>query len=105
MNDSPNFFKNSGQSALNGNPSSFSQSGRSNSVGGKSKLQIAQEESRSKSYKNRPYINNAKTGCTDYKFNYGEKVGSSPQDLMNRVSVKQPLRDNPLKKGTNQLWT
>lgn len=26
-------------------------------------------------------------------------------DLMNMVSVKQPLRDHPLKRGTNQLWT
>lgn len=66
---------------------------------------MAEEAARSKSYKHRPYINNAKVGCTDYKFNYGEKLGTSPQDLLTRVSVKQPLRDNPLKKGTNQLWT
>ena len=26
-------------------------------------------------------------------------------DLMNRVSYKQPLRDHPLKRGTNQLWS
>jgi hypothetical protein len=26
-------------------------------------------------------------------------------DLMNQFSVKQPLRNNPLKRGTNQLWT
>lgn len=44
-------------------------------------------------------------GTTDYKFNYGEKVGSSPFDLMDRVSYKQPLRDHPLKRGTNQLWS
>ena len=24
---------------------------------------------------------------------------------MNRVSYKQPLRDHPLKRGTNQLWS
>jgi len=24
---------------------------------------------------------------------------------MTMVSVKQPLRDHPLKRGTNQLWT
>jgi len=26
-------------------------------------------------------------------------------DLMSMVSLRQPLRDNPLKRGTNQLWT
>lgn len=45
--------------------------GRSCSVGGKSALAAAQELAKAKSYKNRPYINNAKMGTTDYKFNYG----------------------------------
>lgn len=71
----------------------------------KSAHQIAEEEGRAKSYKNRPYMNNAKIGVSDYKFNYGEKIGSSPIDLMGRVSIRQPLRDHPLKRGTNQLWT
>ena len=88
-----------------GNKTENSTLKRGNSVGGKSAHQIAEEESRAKSYKNRPYINNAKTGTTDYKFNYGEKIGSTPMDLMNRVSYKQPLRDHPLKRGTNQLWS
>jgi len=35
------------------------------------------------SYKNRPYINNVKTGMTDYAFNYGDKVGSNPKDILN----------------------
>lgn len=26
-------------------------------------------------------------------------------NLMNMVSIKQPLRDHPLKRGTNQMWT
>ena len=78
---------------------------RSTSLGGKNMFQLAEQEARSKSYKNRAYINNAKIGCTDYKFNYGESVGNSPMDLMNRVSIKQPIRDHPLKKGTNQLWS
>ena len=78
---------------------------RSNSVGGKSILQLAEEESKSKSYKKRPYINDAKTGVSDYKFNYGENMNSTPLDLMNRVSYKQPVRDHPLKRGTNQLWS
>jgi hypothetical protein len=26
-------------------------------------------------------------------------------DLMNQFSTKQPIRNNPLKRGTNQLWT
>ena len=60
---------------------------------------------RAGSYKNKAYINNAKTGITDYKFNYGEKIGDSPFDLMNMVSLKQPVRDHPLKRGTNQLWS
>ena len=74
-------------------------------MAGKTQAQLAEEAGRAKSYKNRPYINNAKIEPTDYKFNYGETVGSSPMNLMNRVSVKQPLRDHPLKRGTNQLWT
>lgn len=78
---------------------------RSSSVGGKSALQVAEEESKSKSYKNRAYLNNAKMGVSDYKFNYGENIGSTPLDLMNRVSYKQPVRDHPLKRGTNQLWS
>lgn len=67
--------------------------------------QIAEEEGRAKSYKNKAYINNAKFGQTDYRFNYGESIGSTPMDLMNRVSYKQPLRDHPLKRGSNQLWS
>lgn len=85
--------------------SRFGNSARNNSLGGKSQAQIAEEMGRAKSYKNRPYVNNAKTGVTDYKFNYGEKIGATPLDVMNRVSFKQPIRDHPLKRGTNQLWT
>ena len=51
-----------------------------------------------------PFMNNGKTGNTDYKYNFGE-IGQSPQDLMNRVSIKQKVRDDPLKRGTNQLWS
>ena len=94
MNDRANSeFKNSASQTL------------TSSVGGKSAHQIAEEEGRAKSYKNKAYINNAKTGVTDYKFNYGEKIGTSPMDIMNRVSVRQPLKDHPLKRGTNQLWS
>lgn len=50
-------------------------------------------------------MNNCKTGVTDYKFNYGDKIGASPFDLLNQTSFKQTLRDHPLKHGTNQLWT
>lgn len=57
------------------------------------------------SYRNRPYINDCKTGQTDYRFNFGDKIGSKPIDLLGRESNKQPIRDNPLKHGTNQLWT
>lgn len=57
------------------------------------------------SYKKRPYINDAQTGITDYKFNYGEKIGSTPLELLSQTSTKQPIRDHPLKHGTNQLWT
>jgi len=62
-------------------------------------------ENKAASYKNRPYINDSGTGVTDYKFNYGEKVGSSPLELLNRETSGQPIRDHPLKHGTNQLWT
>lgn len=78
---------------------------RSKSLGGKTKAQVAEQLARENSYKTKPYMNNAKTGITDYKFNYGEKIGNSPFDLMDMVSVKQPVRDHPLKRGTNQLWT
>lgn len=78
---------------------------RSQSMGGKTKAQIAEQIARENSYKTKPYINNAKTEITDYKFNYGQKIGSSPFDVMSMVSVKQPVRDHPLKRGTNQLWT
>jgi len=44
---------------------------RSHSLGGKTNAQLAEEQARLNSYKNRPYMNNAKTGITDYKFNYG----------------------------------
>lgn len=64
-----------------------------------------EEESKAQSYKNRAYINNCKTGITDYKFNYGDKIGHTPLDILNQTSFKQPLRNNPLKHGTNQLWT
>ena len=50
-------------------------------------------------------MNHQKLGATEYKFNFGEKIGSSPMDIMNGLSYKQPLRDNPLKRGTNQHWT
>ena len=78
---------------------------RSQSMGGKTKAQIAEQIARENSYKTKPYINNAKTEITDYKFNYGQKIGDSPFDVMSMVSVKQPVRDHPLKRGTNQLWT
>ena len=78
---------------------------RSQSMGGKTKAQIAEQIARENSYKTKPYINNAKTEITDYKFNYGQKIGDSPLDIMNMVSIKQPVRDHPLKRGTNQLWT
>lgn len=32
---------------------------------------IDEELSKAMSYKNRAYINNVKTGTTDYRFNYG----------------------------------
>jgi hypothetical protein len=78
---------------------------RSSSLGGKTRAQLLEEEGRKNSYKYKPYINNAKTGITEYKFNYGEKIGDSPMDLMNKYSMKQPFRNNPLKRGTNQMWT
>lgn len=89
-----------GQGSSQQNPA-----GRSQSMGGKTKAQIAEQLARENSYKTKPYINNAKTEITDYKFNYGQKIGDSPLDIMNMVSVKQPMRDHPLKRGTNQLWT
>lgn len=44
---------------------------RGQSLRPKSQQQIDEEIGRAKSYKNRAYINNSKTGITDYKFNYG----------------------------------
>ena len=45
---------------------------RSNSTGNVLKSNLIDEEmSKAKSYKNRAYINDAKTGTTDYKFNFG----------------------------------
>ena len=57
------------------------------------------------SYKNRPYINDIPVGVTDYRFNYGEKIGSHPLQRLNETSSKQPIINHPLKHGTNQLWT
>ena len=68
-------------------------------------LKKAEEESKKESYKNRAYINNCKTGLTEYKFTTGEKIGSKPSDLLDKFSQKQPLIENPLKRGTNQMWT
>ena len=50
-------------------------------------------------------MNDCKTGSTDYRFNFGEKIGAQPKDLLGDGTNKQPVRDNPLKHGTNQLWT
>ena len=66
---------------------------------------IDEQQSKAQSYKFRPYINEAPTGTTDYKFNYGQTIGASPQKLLSRDGISQPLRDHPLKHGTNQLWT
>ena len=45
---------------------------RSNSTGNVIKKNLIDEQaSKANSYKNRAYINDAKTGTTDYKFNYG----------------------------------
>ena len=45
---------------------------RSNSTGNVLKSNLIDEEmSKATSYKNRAYINDAKTGTTDYKFNFG----------------------------------
>ena len=66
---------------------------------------VDQQISKALSYKNRPYINNISLGVSDYKFNYGEKIGSDPKDLLNADSEKQPIIDHPLKYGTNQLWS
>ena len=57
------------------------------------------------SYKNRAYINDVKTGVSDYKYNFGEKIGAKPLDILSKDGSSQPLRDHPLKRGTNQLWT
>lgn len=35
----------------------------------------------------------------------GEKIGSKPTDLLDIYSKKQPMIENPLKRGTNQMWT
>lgn len=69
------------------------------------KNMVDEELSKAMSYKNRPYINDTPTGLTDYRFNYGEKIGSNPFELLSTDSAKQPIRDHPLKQGTNQLWT
>lgn len=39
---------------------------------------IDEQQAKANSYKFRPYINEAPTGTTDYRFNYGQKIGSSP---------------------------
>jgi len=97
MNKTMNNFGNSQQGNLN----QRSQSANRNENKGMSN----EELSKAASYKNRPYINDSGTGVTDYKFNYGEKVRSSPLELLNRETSGQPIRDHPLKHGTNQLWT
>ena len=68
-------------------------------------LKKQEEQSKKESYKNRPYFNDCKTGVSEYKFTMGEKIGSKPIDLLDQYSSKQPLIENPLKKGTNQMWT
>lgn len=55
----------------NTNLSGQNPSMRSNSIGGKTQHQIAEEIGRANSYKNRAYVNNSKLGVTDYKFNFG----------------------------------
>lgn len=50
-------------------------------------------------------MNNISLGITDYKFNYGERIGHDPKEILNQSSSKQPIRDHPLKYGTNQLWS
>lgn len=42
---------------------------------------------------------------TEYKFAMGEKIGAKPTDLLDQLSRKQPILENPLKRGTNQMWT
>jgi hypothetical protein len=69
------------------------------------KNMVDEQLSKAMSYKKRPYINDAHTGTTDYKYNYGEKIGSHPLELISHEGSGQPLRDHPLKHGTNQLWT
>lgn len=44
--------------------------------------QMNEQAAKSLSYKNRPYINGGKTGLTDYKYNYGEKIGSHPKEIL-----------------------
>ena len=79
---------------------------RSNSMGNVANKNLIDEKtSKEQSYKNRAYINDTKTGTTDYKFNFGEKIGANPLQILSRDGCAQPLRDHPLKKGTNQLWT
>ena len=79
---------------------------RNQSTGKPNNKQLPDEQlSKAQSYKNRPYINDCKTGSTDYRFNFGEKIGAQPKDLLSSNTTKQPVRDNPLKHGTNQLWT
>lgn len=72
---------------------------------GKNSLQINEQISKNLSYKNRPYVNSSKIGVSEYSFSIGDKIGSSPFDILNSESGQQPLRNNPLKQGTNQLWT
>ena len=50
-------------------------------------------------------MNDVKMGVTDYKFNYGQRIGHNPKELLNEGSVTQPIINNPLKYGTNQLWS
>lgn len=42
------------------------------------------ELSKALSYKNRPYMNEIKTGVTDYKFNYGEQIGNHPKEILDQ---------------------
>lgn len=63
MNKTTNNFGNSQQGSFN----QRSQSANHNENKQLTKEQIA----KAASYKNRPYMNDSKTGVTDYKFNYG----------------------------------
>ena len=50
------------------------------------------------------HINKAPVGVSDYKFNYGEKIGHAPKPhVMNEESTNQPRIYHPLKAGTTQL--